>query len=140
MYFPESPSFIKTPSPVEGIVGKDASLHCEMYGTPPFDINWYKDRRPLKESRKYKMVSEGSSATLHIMRLEQEDTGHFECRVSNNVGSESCRTTITLKGSYRISEPFPQSSVLVRSHLLIFHLSITVQNNQCLSRSWSTNQ
>lgn len=83
---------------MEGITGKDASLRCEMYGTPPFQVNWYKDKRPLKESRKYKMVSEGSCATLHVMKLEPEDAGLYECRVSNNVGSESCRTTISLKG------------------------------------------
>lgn len=101
IYFPESPSFTKTPNPVEGIKGKDASLHYEVYGTPPFQVNWYKDRRPLKESRKYKMVNEGNSATLHIVKLEQDDAGIYECRVSNNVGSESCRTTICLKGLYR---------------------------------------
>uniref|UniRef100_A0A3Q1F7K8 Ig-like domain-containing protein n=1 Tax=Acanthochromis polyacanthus TaxID=80966 RepID=A0A3Q1F7K8_9TELE len=94
----QSPSFTKTPSPVEGIKGKDASLQCEMYGTAPFQVNWYKDRRPLKESRKYKMVSVGSSATLHVMKLELDDAGVYECMVSNNVGSETCRTTMTLKG------------------------------------------
>lgn len=83
---------------MKGIKGKDASLHCEMYGTPPFQVYWYKDKRLLKESKKYKLVSEGSSATLYIMQLEQEDAGLYECRVSNNVGSESCCTTISLKG------------------------------------------
>lgn len=85
---------------MEGIKGKDASLHCELYGTAPFQISWYKDKRPLKESRKFKMVTESSSATLHIMKLDQDDAGLYECRVSNNVGSESCRTTITMKGKY----------------------------------------
>lgn len=106
IYFPESPSFIKTPVPVEGIKGKDASLHCEVYGTAPFQVNWYKDKRPLKDNRKYKMVSEGSSATLHIIRLQQEDAGLYECKVSNNVGAESCRTTLSLKGWYRIGNHF----------------------------------
>lgn len=98
IYFPEAPSFIKTPKPVEGIHGKDASLDCEVYGTSPFQVNWYKDKRPLKESRKYKMVSVGSSATLHIIKLEKDDAGLYECKVSNNVGTGSCRTTISLKG------------------------------------------
>lgn len=96
--FPESPSFIRTPDPIAGIKGKDASLHCEVYGTPPFQVNWYKDKRPLKDSRKYKMVNEGSSATLHIIKLDQDDAGLYECKVSNNVGTETCRTTISLKG------------------------------------------
>lgn len=103
IYFTESPSFTKTPSPVETFKGKDASLHCEMYGTLPLQVNWYKDKRPLKESRKYKMVSEGSSAALHIIKLEQDDAGLYECKVSNSVGTGSCRTTISLKGWYRIS-------------------------------------
>lgn len=74
-----------------------------MYGTLPLQVNWYKDKRPLKESRKYKMVSEGSSAALHIIKLEQDDAGLYECKVSNSVGTGSCRTTISLKGWYRIS-------------------------------------
>lgn len=106
IFFPESPSFIKTPVPVESIKGKDASLHCEVYGTAPFQVNWYKDKRPLKDSRKYKMVSEGSSDTLHIIKLQQEDAGLYECKVSNNVGAESCRTTLSLKGWYRNSSHF----------------------------------
>lgn len=83
---------------MEAIKGKDASLHCEMSGTPPFQVNWYKDNRPLKEDRKCKMVNVGSFATLHIIKLEQDDAGLYECRVSNNVGSKSCHTAITLKG------------------------------------------
>uniref|UniRef100_A0A3B4WNE7 Ig-like domain-containing protein n=1 Tax=Seriola lalandi dorsalis TaxID=1841481 RepID=A0A3B4WNE7_SERLL len=117
----ESPSFIKTPSPVEGINGKDASLHCEMYGTPPFQFNWYKDKRPLKESRKYKMVSEGSSATLHIIKLEQDDAGLYECRVSNN---------------YRIKQPafvkkLVDQSVRDKDHILRDgdNRRITFENN-----------
>jgi len=91
---------------VEVAVGKDTSLHCEMYGTPPFQVTWYKDKRPLKENKKYKLVSVGSSATLHLLKLEQDDAGLYECRVSNDVGSEFCRTTIILKGLYRISGHF----------------------------------
>lgn len=91
---------------MEGIKGKDVGLHCEMSGTPPFQVNWYKNKRPLKEDRKFKLVSVGSSATLHIMKLEEDDAGLYECRVSNNVGSDSCQTTVTLKGQYEIPQSF----------------------------------
>lgn len=89
---------MKTPSPLEGIRGKDASLHCEVAGTPPFQITWSKDQKLLKDSRKYKIVRAGSSVTLHIIKLEVDDAGVYECQVSNNVGSESTCTTINLKG------------------------------------------
>lgn len=44
------------------------------------------------------MVNEGSSAALHIIKLEQDDAGLYECKVSNSVGTGACRTTISLKG------------------------------------------
>uniref|UniRef100_A0A3Q3SIW3 Ig-like domain-containing protein n=1 Tax=Mastacembelus armatus TaxID=205130 RepID=A0A3Q3SIW3_9TELE len=129
----ESPSFIKTPSPVEGIKGKDASLHCEISGTPPFQVNWYKDKLPLKENRKYRMVSEGSSATLHIMKLEQEDAGLYECRVSNNVGSESCSTTVFLKEPPAFVKKLVDQSVIVGEQLT---LTATVKGSEPLTVSW----
>uniref|UniRef100_A0A674F482 Ig-like domain-containing protein n=1 Tax=Salmo trutta TaxID=8032 RepID=A0A674F482_SALTR len=83
------PSFMKVPKPVEVIKGKDAMLYCELYGTEPFKIIWYKDKKPLKESRKYKMVNESSSATLHILAVDPSDVGEYECRVTNKVGYET---------------------------------------------------
>lgn len=96
--FVDAPSFIKVPQPVEGLKGKDVSLYCEMSGTAPFQITWFKDRKPLMESRKYKMVSEGSSATLHIIGIEPSDAGEYECKVSNSVGSDTCQTSVKLRG------------------------------------------
>uniref|UniRef100_A0A8K9VBA5 Ig-like domain-containing protein n=1 Tax=Oncorhynchus mykiss TaxID=8022 RepID=A0A8K9VBA5_ONCMY len=95
--FVDPPSFLKVPQPIEGMKGKDASLHCEIIGTAPFEITWSKDKTPLKESRKYKMVNEGTSATLHIIGLEASDVGEYECKASNSVGYETCRTTIQLR-------------------------------------------
>ncbi|MEQ2219931.1 hypothetical protein ILYODFUR_000155 [Ilyodon furcidens] len=129
----ETPSFTKTPNPVESIQGKDASLHCEMYGTPPFQVNWYKDKRPLKESRKYKMVSVGNSATLHVMKLEQNDVGLYECKVSNNVGSEFCRTTITLKEQPAFVTKLIDQSVRIGQQLT---LTATVKGSEPLTVSW----
>ena len=74
------------------------SLYCEINGTAPFQITWLKDSKPLMESRKCKMLSEGSSATLHIIGLEPADAGEYECKVSNSVGSETCQTSVKLRG------------------------------------------
>lgn len=89
---------MKTPSPLEGIRGKDASLHCEMAGTPPFQVTWSKDQKLLRDSRKYKIIKAGSSVTLHVIKLEMDDAGVYECQVSNNVGTETTHTSISLKG------------------------------------------
>lgn len=98
MLFLDPPSFLKVPKPVEGIKGKDVSFSCELYGTAPFEIIWFKDKRVVKESRKYKMVNESSSASLLVLGLDGSDGGQYECRATNNVGSETCQTAITLRG------------------------------------------
>lgn len=78
--------------------GKDVTLYCELHGTAPFEITWYKEKKPLKESRKYKIVNVGSSATLHIIGLEVSDAGEYECKATNSVGSETCQATVRLRG------------------------------------------
>lgn len=96
--FVEPPSFVKVPQPVEGLKGKEVSLCCEMSGSAPFQITWLKDKKPLMESRKYKMLVEGSSATLHVIGIEPADVGEYECKVSNSVGSDICQTLVKLRG------------------------------------------
>lgn len=102
---PEPPSFVKAPGLVEGVRGKDASLHCELKGTPPFQLAWSKDQTVLKDSRKYRIVKVGGSITLHVIKLEHDDAGTYQCQVSNQVGTVSSRSTISLKGEQK-----PQSS------------------------------
>lgn len=94
----EPPSFTKVPEPIEGLKGKDVSLYCELTGTAPFQITWFKDKKPLMESRKYKMLTEGSSVTLHVIGLESTDVGQYECKASNSVGSDTCQTLVKLRG------------------------------------------
>lgn len=128
--FPEPPSFVQIPSPVESDRGKDACLHCEMQGTPPFQVSWYKNKHLIREGRKYKVVTESRFTTLHILKMEQDDAGEYECRVSNSAGSESCRTTIALKGQYKTRIPVD----LAPSWDLMSNLSVNVQIPPHLSR------
>uniref|UniRef100_A0A3Q2FHW9 Ig-like domain-containing protein n=1 Tax=Cyprinodon variegatus TaxID=28743 RepID=A0A3Q2FHW9_CYPVA len=113
--------------------GKDTSLHCEMEGTQPFKVMWFKDRRALKESRKYKMVSLGNSAALHVMKLEQNDVGLYECQVSNSVGSEICQTSITLKEPPTFVNHLLDQSVRLGQQLT---LTAAVKGSEPLIVSW----
>ncbi|XP_031661560.1 titin-like [Oncorhynchus kisutch] len=94
----DAPSFLKVLRPIEGMKGKDASLHCEMFGTAPFEITWAKHKTPLKESRKYKIVNEDTAAALHIIGLEASDFGEYKYKASNSIGYEICCTTVQLRG------------------------------------------
>uniref|UniRef100_A0A3B4H932 Ig-like domain-containing protein n=1 Tax=Pundamilia nyererei TaxID=303518 RepID=A0A3B4H932_9CICH len=94
------PVFISKPDPQTVYVGKRAVMQCVIAGTAPLNVVWLKDNQALpKVPAHYQSSCEKNNfATLHIIKLEQDDAGLYECRVSNNVGSKSCQTAITLKG------------------------------------------
>ncbi|XP_074925906.1 titin-like [Chelonoidis abingdonii] len=64
------PVFSKKPHPVETLKGSDVHLECELRGTPPFQISWYKDKREIKSSKKYKIMSENYLASIHILSVD----------------------------------------------------------------------
>lgn len=136
-YLAEPPSFLKPPSLVEGVRGKDASLHCEVTGTPPFQLAWSKGQTVLKDSRKYRVVKVGGSITLHMIKLEQDDAGTYQCQVSNHVGTVCSRTTVSLKGEQK-APPFHLSFLGVL--LLTLCLGVVTQSHQHSSRSWWTSR
>ncbi|KAF7709182.1 hypothetical protein HF521_016032 [Silurus meridionalis] len=151
----EPPTFTKVPSPSEGLKGKDVSISCELKGHAPFEITWYKHKQLLKESRKYKFVSEGHHATLHILGLDASDAGEYECKASNNVGTDTCQGVVKLReppvfvqkltnltaisgeevtfgATVKGSEPITVSWVLDKDHVLRDgdNRKITFENNQ----------
>uniref|UniRef100_A0A3Q3GI96 Ig-like domain-containing protein n=1 Tax=Labrus bergylta TaxID=56723 RepID=A0A3Q3GI96_9LABR len=129
----EPPCFVKVPQPIEGLKGKDVSLYCEMSGTAPFQITWFKDRKPLMESRKYKMVSEGSSATLHVIGIEPTDAGEYECKVSNSVGSETCQTSVKLREPPSFVKKLSNMTVILGEEVT---LVATVKGSEPITVSW----
>uniref|UniRef100_A0A3Q2V704 Ig-like domain-containing protein n=1 Tax=Haplochromis burtoni TaxID=8153 RepID=A0A3Q2V704_HAPBU len=129
----DPPSFVKIPQPVEGLKGKDVSLYCEMSGTAPFQITWFKDRKPLMESRKFKLVSEGSSATLHVIGIEPSDAGEYECKVSNSVGSDTCQTSIKLREPPSFVKRLSNITVILGGEVT---LVATVKGSEPITVSW----
>uniref|UniRef100_A0AAR2ISH2 Ig-like domain-containing protein n=1 Tax=Pygocentrus nattereri TaxID=42514 RepID=A0AAR2ISH2_PYGNA len=129
----EPPTFHKKPTPVEGLKGKDASLNCELKGTVPFEITWFKASKQLKESRKYKFVSEGHSATLHILGLEASDAGEYECKASNNVGSDACQATVKLREPPVFVKKLSNTTAVSGEEVT---LVATVKGSKPISVSW----
>ncbi|XP_034061419.1 titin-like, partial [Gymnodraco acuticeps] len=129
----DAPSFTKVPQPVEGLKGKDVSLYCEMSGTAPFQITWFKDRKPLMESRKYKMVSEGSSVTLHVIGIEASDAGEYECKATNSVGSDTCQTSVKLREPPSFVKKLSNTTVILGEEVTIV---ATIKGSEPITVSW----
>uniref|UniRef100_A0A8C3R477 Ig-like domain-containing protein n=1 Tax=Cyanoderma ruficeps TaxID=181631 RepID=A0A8C3R477_9PASS len=94
----EPPVFSRKPSPVDIVKGSEVSLECEISGTPPFDVAWYKDRRQIRSSKKYKVTAKNYHTSVRILNVEAADVGEYQCKAQNDVGSDTCICTSRVYG------------------------------------------
>lgn len=73
-------------------------LEYEITGSAPFKVAWKKNKKPLSADKKYRVVSQGSLASLEIRSFESGDAGEYECVVSNEVGSVTSKSVAKQKG------------------------------------------
>lgn len=45
-------------------------------------------------------MSENYQASIHILNVDTADVGEYHCKAVNDVGSDTCVCSITLKGLY----------------------------------------
>lgn len=125
----ESPTFVKKLEPAEVVKSSDVTLECEVAGTSPFEILWYKDNKQLRRSKKYKMISDISLVSLCILTSDTSDVGEYKCIVKNDVGSCSCSSTVSLKG-----QSCPYSSFM-DMHVIYF-INNYILSNTDFFHSW----
>ncbi|XP_052349517.1 titin-like [Oncorhynchus keta] len=94
----EPPSFVKQLSAADIVKGSNASLECQVIGTGPFEVMWHKDLKEIKSSTKHSFSQVQDILNLEIQKCDGVDVGEYQCTVSNEVGSCSCRTTLRIKG------------------------------------------
>uniref|UniRef100_A0A8C4YKC7 Ig-like domain-containing protein n=1 Tax=Gopherus evgoodei TaxID=1825980 RepID=A0A8C4YKC7_9SAUR len=86
----DSPYFSKEFEPMEVLKDSDVALECEVSGTPPFEVFWLKDNKPVRSSRRHRISIEDSLISLHVFRFDASAVGEYQCRVTNAVGSCVC--------------------------------------------------
>merc|ERR1711962_642936 len=60
-------------------------MHCYAKGNPKPKLEWYKNGHLVQESKRIKI----KEASLVIRKIEKQDSGDWECRASNYLGSIS---------------------------------------------------
>lgn len=69
-----------------------------LKGTPPFKIKWFKEDLELVSGPNCLFGVEGSTGFLNLYSVDASKSGHYTCQVSNDVGSDSCTTTLSITG------------------------------------------
>ncbi|XP_051944305.1 obscurin isoform X8 [Hippocampus zosterae] len=74
------------------VSGEDAQFTCVIQSAPSPKIRWFKDGRLLSDQEKYETYSELRSGilVLVIKNVTDRDLGHYECELSNRLGSARC--------------------------------------------------
>lgn len=71
-------------------------------GTPPLTIKWFRNRREILSGVDCSIQKDDSSSSLELFFTKPTDSGEYNCEISNDVGSDSCQTTLFVKGVYPI--------------------------------------
>lgn len=65
-------------------------------GSSPFTITWIKVKKRIKSSQK--CIIDSENIRLKIQECDVDDTGSYQCVVTNDVGGVTCAATLSLKG------------------------------------------
>lgn len=98
---------------MDTLKGSDVILQCEIAGTPPFEVAWFKDRRQVRSSKKFKVTAKHSIASLHILNLESQDTGEYQCKAMNEVGSDTCTCPVKFKEPPRFAKKLSDTAIFI---------------------------
>lgn len=94
----EIPTLVKDLAPAEVVKDSTAHLECEVTGTGPFEITWYRDGKEVKSSAKHSFSQINSTLSLDVHKCGASDVGEYQCTVANEVGSCTSKATLKLKG------------------------------------------
>ncbi|KAM8728681.1 obscurin isoform 5-T5 [Acanthopagrus schlegelii] len=86
------PRFVNKMRNAVFVAGEDAQFTCIIQSAPNPKIRWFKDGRLLTDQEKYQTYSELRSGVLVLVikNLTERDLGHYECELSNRLGSAKC--------------------------------------------------
>ncbi|XP_027146353.1 obscurin isoform X9 [Larimichthys crocea] len=86
------PRFVNKMRNAVFVAGEDTQFTCVIQSAPTPKIRWFKDGRLLTDQEKYQTYSELRSGVvvLVIKNLTERDLGHYECELSNRLGTAKC--------------------------------------------------
>lgn len=110
----EPPSFLVKPESQQAIPDSTVEFKATLKGTPPFAVKWFKEDLELVSGPTCFIGIEGSTGFLILYSVDTSRSGHYTCHVSNDVGSDSCTTTLMVTGVH---------SFLLRCSLFVYFFS-----------------
>ncbi|CAH2103000.1 unnamed protein product [Euphydryas editha] len=108
-----APSFtqrLRDTTAAEGDVNVEFTVDVDAYPQP--DIKWYVGDVEITEKKSvYTRVDNGSSHKLILKEVSAELSGRYTCKVTNELGEDSCEATFTVNRKPRITKSLVDMTV-----------------------------
>jgi len=89
-----APRFIKKLTDTEANVKVQTKLSCRVEGFPEPEISWLYNGKPIESGVKYSIFKELDEQILIIFNPTEIDSGNYECRAQNSLGSDRTEASV----------------------------------------------
>lgn len=92
----QPPLFIEHFQPLVLTEGQSAHFEAKLIpiGDPALKVTWYRDGIELKSGHKYRIFHDFGIVILDVLYCYEEDSGLYECRAVNDLGSDLTKATL----------------------------------------------
>ncbi|XP_030599440.1 limbic system-associated membrane protein isoform X1 [Archocentrus centrarchus] len=95
------PPTIKKTQSSETPVGRNGTLRCEVTAVPTPEFEWYRDDKRLSNTQSMTIQISGTTTSLTIANVTEEDYGNYTCVASNRLGVQNASLFLYRPGTGR---------------------------------------
>uniref|UniRef100_A0A1B0FV01 Putative titin n=1 Tax=Lutzomyia longipalpis TaxID=7200 RepID=A0A1B0FV01_LUTLO len=133
------PRFVKELADCSTIENDRVEFQVQITGTPPPDINWFKDGFEIFSSRRTKILTENDTSLLVIHQTAITDEGEIKCTATNRAGHVVTRCQLKVEAPPKIRLPRQYEEGILIEADEVLRLKVGIAGRPPPSVAWLRN-
>ncbi|GAB0100256.1 muscle M-line assembly protein unc-89 [Sergentomyia squamirostris] len=133
------PRFVKELDDCTTIENDRIEFHVQVTGTPPPEVNWFKDGFEIFSSRRIKILTENDTSLLVIHQASLTDEGEIKCTATNRAGHVVTRCRLSVEAPPKIRLPRQYEDGLLIEADEVIRLKVGVAGRPAPTVAWLQN-